>query len=101
MQVFALTGQILLIFFAIIGVHAFFRGLADTYTQKRAGAVCRIYLDTCKGDVEYAVRFAESRFIQGDYAAFFDGMMLSDSLDLDVQTFDRLNREFGNLTLKH
>ena len=74
MQLFILFIQIAVGFFAAVGVYFFFsRVILDWYVQKKSSAVCKIYLFGCKSDPEYAVRFAESRFLKGDYAVFFDG----------------------------
>ena len=97
MQLFILFIQIAVGFFAAVGVYFFFsRVIFDWYVQKKSSAVCKIYLFSCKSDPEYAVRFAESRFLKGDYAVFFDGLVISDDIDIDPQLFDRLYEECKN-----
>ena len=102
MQLFILFIQIAVGFFAAVGVYFFFsRVIFDWYVQKKSSAVCKIYLFSCKSDPEYAVRFAESRFLKGDYAVFFDGLVISDDIDIDPQLFDRLYEEFVNITVEN
>ena len=97
MQLFYIALQIILDFFAVLGIYAFITKLLDHRVQKRAGAVCTVHMEKCAGDAEYAIRFAESRFLSGDYADFFDGITLSDEVEIEPDTYERLNREFGNL----
>ena len=84
--------------FAIYGLCEFIRRFIDMYVICKSGAVCKITLEKCNGDAEYAVRFAESRFLSGDYADFFDKLEISDSVDIDDDTFVKLEKEFGNIS---
>ena len=86
--------EILAGIFAVIGVYASARVLLDAHVRRRAGAVCEIYIKSCEGDAEYAVRFAESRFIYGEYAGFFDSVSLSEDIRLSPYDYERLCAEF-------
>ena len=54
----------------------------------------RVVILSYTGDPEYAVRFAESRFVYGEYAGFFEGVTLSERLPLDKTAAARLKAEF-------
>ena len=90
--------QVIAGLFAIYGICEFIRRFIDMYVICKSGAVCKIVLEKCNDDAEYAVRFAESRFLSGDYADFFDKLEISDSIDIDVVTFEKLEKEFGNIS---
>ena len=98
MQILNVMLQIIIIFFAIMGVYDFIRHLLDTYIQKKSGATCKVYVESCeKENVEYLVRFAESRFVFGDYSGIFDGIVLSDSVNTDKDVLERLRGEYDNV----
>ena len=98
MSDFVLVFQVIAGLFAIYGLCEFIRRFIDMYVINKSDAVCKITLEKCNGDAEYAVRFAESRFLSGDYADFFDNLEISDSVDIDDDTFVKLEKEFGNIS---
>ena len=93
-----LVFQVIAGLFAIYGLCEFIRRFIDMYVISKSGAVCKIVLEECDSDAEYAIRFAESRFLSGDYADFFDKLQISDNVDIDVNTFVKLQEEFGNIS---
>lgn len=92
--------QVIAGLFAIYGLCEFIRRFIDMYVICKSGAVCKITIEKCNGDTEYAVRFAESRFFGGDYADFFDTLEISDSVDIDSEAFKKLSCEFKNIKLR-
>ncbi len=101
MQILNVMLQIIIVFFAIMGVYDFIRHLLDTYVQKKSGSSCKIYVESCESEnVEYLIRFAESRFIFGDYSEIFDGIVLSENVKTDREVFDRLSEEYDNVFLE-
>ena len=92
--------QIFLGLFTLLGIYDFIRSIFDAHVMKKAGAKCKVLICSCTDDVEYAVRFAESRFVLGEYADFFDGIALSSKVDIKNEDLNALNKEFGyNITL--
>ena len=85
--------------FAVIGVWFTARIFLDAAVKKRSGLKMQITVISCKGDAEYAVRFAESRFVYGEYAGFFSGITLSEAVPMKSETYKRLQAEFPNLCL--
>ena len=84
--------------FAIYGLCEFVRRFVDMYVISKSGAVCKIVLKKSNEKAEYAIRFAESRFLSGDYANFFNELEISDGVDIDIDTLKKLNSEFGNIS---
>ena len=100
MEQLILAIQIILGLFALMGIYDFIRAMFDAHVMKKAGAKCKVLICSCTDDVEYALRFAESRFVLGEYADFFDGIALSSKVDIKNDKLKELNREFGyNITL--
>ena len=98
MENIILIFQVLTGIFAIYGVCEFIRRFIDMYVISKSGAVCKIVLESCDDDAEYIVRFAESRLLSGDYADFFNKIEISDCVDIDNETFEKLDTEFGNIS---
>ncbi len=84
--------------FALLGIYEFIRVSIDLYVIKKTGAKCKILICSCENDIEYAIRFAECRFNFGDHADFFDGVVLSEDIDISEDLFQRLGGEFGNIS---
>ena len=80
--------------FAAIGFYLTVRIFLDAVVKRRSGLKMRVVILSYTGDPEYAVRFAESRFVYGEYAGFFEGVTLSESLPLDKTAAARLKAEF-------
>ena len=98
MSDFVLVIQVIAGLFAIYGICEFIRRFVDMYVICKSGAVCKITIEKCNGDTEYAVRFAESRFLSGDYADFFNTLEISESVDINTDTFNNLKAEFKNIS---
>lgn len=98
MQDLVLIFQVIAGIFAVYGFCEFVRRFIDVYVINKAGAVCKLVLYTTNEDAEYAVRFAESRFLSGDYADFFDELQIAKSVDIDCETFTKLQNEFRNIS---
>ena len=90
--------QIFLGLFSLLGIYEFIRKIVDDYMIKKSGVACKIYIYKCDCDAEYAIRFAESRFLYGDYASFFDGICLGKEVAIDEQALLKLERENRNIT---
>lgn len=69
--------------FAAIGFYLTVRIFLDAVVKRRSGLKMQVVILSYKGDPEYAVRFAESRFVYGEYAGFFEGVTLSEAIPLD------------------
>ncbi len=80
--------------FAAIGFYLTVRIFLDAIVKRRSGLKMQVVILSYKGDPEYAVRFAESRFVYGEYAGFFEGVTLSEAIPLDKATAARLKAEF-------
>ena len=80
--------------FAAIGFYLTVRIFLDAVVKRRSGLKMQVVILSYKGDPEYAVRFAESRFVYGEYAGFFEGVTLSEAIPLDKTTAARLKAEF-------
>lgn len=80
--------------FAAIGFYLTVRIFLDAVVKRRSGLKMQVVILSYKGDPEYAVRFAESRFVYGEYAGFFEGVTLSEAIPLDKATAARLKAEF-------
>lgn len=85
--------QIAVGFFAAVGVYLTARSVLDTVVMKKANASCTVVIKK-SNDAEYAVRFAESRFI-GEYGRFFDEITVRS----DSESVRQLKSEFGNLNI--
>lgn len=85
--------------FAVVGVWFTVRMILDAAVKRRSGLKMQITVISCKGDAEYAVRFAESRFVYGEYAGFFSGITLSEAVPIKSEAYERLRTEFPNLCL--
>ncbi len=84
--------------FALYGMYEAIRKMADIYVQKKSGAACDIIIKKCdKKYVEYIVRFAESRFLYGDYSIMFENIRISKDAQADEKLTEKLNYEFGNV----
>ena len=90
--------QVIAGLFAVYGICEFIRRFVDMYVINKAGAVCKIVLHTTNEDAEYAIRFAESRFLNGDYADFFDELQIDKTVDMDCETLEKLQNEFKNIS---
>lgn len=97
MENFVLALQIITGLFAIYGLCEFIRRIIDIYTINKSGAVCKIVLEECSSDTEYAIRFAQSRFLMGDYGDLFREIEISDNIDKNIKELESLNKEFGNI----
>ena len=73
--------------FAAIGFYLTVRIFLDAVVKRRSGLKMQVVILSYKGDPEYAVRFAESRFVYGEYAGFFEGVTLSEAIPLDKAEF--------------
>lgn len=98
MQDFLTVLQIVLGIFALFGIYSYIRSAIDSFVMSKAGAKCKILICSCNEDPEYVVRFAESRFVYGEYAGFFDGIILSDKVDISESQYTKLNNEFNNIS---
>lgn len=83
--------------FAVIGFYLTVRILFDAVVKYRSGLKMTVYIMSCNGDPEYAVRFAESRFVYGEYAGFFSGVTVSESVPAEKELYARLQAEFPDL----
>ena len=97
MSDFILVIQVILGLFSIYGICEFVRRFIDMYVICRSEAVCKITLESCD-DAEYSIRFIESRFLSGDYADLFDGLVISENVCISNEDFDKLDSEFGNIS---
>lgn len=99
MNLFLAAVQIIFGIFAVYGLCVFVRSLADAYVIAKSGAVCSIVIKKCGENAEYAVRFAESRFVFGDYGGFFDEIVLADGVSVSADELERLRKEFENISI--
>lgn len=87
--------QIIIGLFALIGIYEFIRTIFDAHIIKKAGVKCKVLICINESDAEYAIRFAESRFVLGEYADLFDGIALSQNVKIDNEELKQLNKEFN------
>lgn len=100
MNQFIVALQIFMGLFTLLGIYDFIRSIFDAHVMKKARAKCKVLICSCTDDVEYAIRFAQSRFVLGEYADFFDGIALSSKVEINNEKLKDLNKEFGyNITL--
>lgn len=83
--------------FACIGLYLTIRILLDAIIKQKSGVRLVVYIEACTGDPEYAVRFAESRFVHGEYAGFFSRVALSHTLTLSDEQRKKLQAEYPEL----
>ncbi len=92
--------QIIIGLFALIGIYEFIRTIFDAHIIKKAGVKCKVLICRNENDAEYAIRFAESRFVLGEYADFFEGIALSEDVKIDKEKLKQINAEFDyNITV--
>ncbi len=83
--------------FACIGLYLTVRILLDAIVKHKSGVRLIVYIESCTGDPEYAVRFAESRFVHGEYAGFFSRVAVSHTLILTQEQKRQLQAEYPEL----
>ncbi|MBP5245735.1 MAG: hypothetical protein J6036_04705 [Clostridia bacterium] len=83
---------------ALYGIYEIVKKIFDIYVQKKSGVVCDVIIKKCRKEyVEYALRFAESRFCYGDCRALFENLILSKNIQNSENIVKKLNDEFGNV----
>lgn len=100
MGLFAL--EILLGFFAALGLVYTAIGLFDAYVLKRAGVTCRLWVVDIKPrspeQVEYAVRILQGVLAHASLGAVTSRLLLSNEL-CGTALYEKLFREYGNVAL--
>lgn len=94
MKDFLLFLQGIIGIFAVIGFYLTVRIFLDAMVKRRSRLKMTVTILSCQGDPEYAVRFAESRFVYGEYAGFFSGVTLSENVPISHELAARLSAEF-------
>ena len=101
MTAFQATAEIILCFFAILGVYFLVTKIIDGAVAKNAPSENFIYIDWCdKDDLEYLVRFFESRVVHGDLDGLVNGIIIGSKVGVDAAEFDKLSKEFDNIRKK-
>ncbi len=90
--------ELVICFFAIIGVMYLAFGIVDTYTTRKCGAHCSIVIDRVdSGDIEYAIRIIEGIVTRDELYGFVDSVVVPREVCDDDRMIELLGKEFGNI----
>lgn len=98
MAVFQSVAEILLCFFAVLGMYFTVSFISDRVTIRSAPSKTLLYIEQCDSEnLEYLIRFYQSRLINGDFSGTINGILLPRNIGLDVETEEKLCAEFENI----
>jgi len=98
MTVFQSITEIILCFFAVLGLYFFVSYIMDCISFRKAPSKTLLYIEECNADnLEYLIRLYESRIICGDFDGMIYGILLPRDNGLDIETSSKLCNEFGNI----
>ena len=85
-------------FFGVLGVYFLLSFVLDRLCEKRANAKCFVLIEEVdEREIEYLVRFLESRFVNGEFSNLFSGIAISKTLPCDREKLKPLIVEFKNI----
>lgn len=85
-------------FFAVLGVYFLLSFVLDRLCEKRVKARCIVLVEEAdEREIEYLVRFLESRFVNGEFGGIFSGIGISKTVICDKEKLKPLAQEFKNI----
>jgi hypothetical protein len=98
MAVFQSAADIFICFFSVLGLYFTISCISDRITIRNAPSRTLLYIEQCNSEnLEYLIRFYESRLIDGDFSDSICGILLPKNCGLDRQTEEKLCNEFKNI----
>lgn len=98
MAVFQTVAEIFLCFFSVLGLYFTVTYISDSITIKNAPSSTLLYIEQCDSEnLEYLIRFYQSRLINGDFSGLINGILLPRNCGLDMKTQEKLCKEFKNI----
>lgn len=98
MAVFKSILDIFICFFSIFGVYFVVMSIFDRIAFYKAPSKTVLYIKEYRTeDLEYLVRFYESRIINGDFEDMISGIVIKRENGTCENTVEKLAKEFGNI----
>lgn len=98
MTVFQSITEIIICFFAVLGLHFAVSCIFDSISFRKAPSKTYLFIEQCDTkNLEYLIRLYESRINSGEFDDMICGIMLPQNIGLDDETSSKLCREFENI----
>ena len=90
--------EILVCFFSVFGIYFLVTSIFDRVAFLKAPSQTLLYIKDCDNEnIEYLVRFYESRIIRGDFEDMIVGILIKRRGDFCEETLEKLAKEFENI----
>lgn len=98
MNPFSAVLQITVCFFSVIGLYFFVTHITDGVVKRNAPSESLVLIEYCNpDDLEYLVRYYESRIVGGDFQGLVNGIAIARTVSADEEVLDRLMTEYENI----
>lgn len=97
-----LVTEILICFFAVIGITCTAIGIFDSYTASKTGVSAKLHIVNIENpqNGEYALRIIEGHLSHSVFGGFTDEIIVEDDSGIDDNVIKKLSAEYGNITKK-